>query len=578
MGTKGIADKLYGNVGADTFYYRMGDGADVIGNTKTGNEQTLFDKNDTLVLGNSKADTLLDLSSLTFTDKKNVLTITFSDNSKLTVNKTNATTPVNIHLASSHFGWEGYSAETKAADGDYNGDGYDFVYGIDEKKFKSTTSAENLQKGTLNITGAGTYVNDNNATVASYKTSYMTAEGKTESLDVAVVDARYVNSGLKNIGVDASSNTAVSLVGGVSALNVTMGSAGGTVEGGYQTKDGKFSKAFNDKFYANGSATLGTTFVLDKTSGGKDNIYDYDASRGDVLYFSSGKPSYVKYSKKSLTIGYDAKTVFVLNYTDKSKTFEDTTNIKIAYLDPTEDDPANINTETYYGWNTKDTAFSAYEKKTRDEHWNLVDGKYIYTGKNTIANEGLYGTGYTLQGDAIKDVNADYVPDSVNVDSSGVLSFQNAGDAENPGFYIDPAFDKFHIQGQAKVNGGEATTLKGGDNFTANGVTYKLANVDGNTVNGFELTYNNWTKTNKNTFVYFSDGFETENNASLGSAKSQFTLTGAISDIESVSDENNIFSKLTISASVILLSFKSRFTIKLASVVPPSYNLFNISI
>ena len=558
-GAKPSVDKLYGGSGADVFAHRVGAGADVVGNTKTTN--TLFDSEDALLLG-SNSTVSLEPSDLTFTDKKTVLTITYSDKTKFTVNKATSMTPVKIYFTDSVVSsWDGGDAYADTDSGALHGltnvtvrnQDY-FVYGIDDRKFQTNTSSTDFEKGTLAISGAGIlgYYSSvsgsgrNSQTVIEniFNTiGSMNVDGSTEEKNFAVVDVKYVSSGIKNVRVD-NDNLVVSLTGGANALNVTMGAAGGTVSGGVGAND----KALNDKFTSNGN----TVFVLDKTTGGKDVINNYNADKGDVLYFKDGKPNSVKFSAKSIVFAYDGnKSTFTI-YPPSGTTFTAATNVKIAFPVVSNNETV-ISSETYFGWDAKTTQFSAYENSVRDDQWTKpADNVYVFYGKNTGEKFGFYGTNYTLQGASIVDANNDYIPDKVAIgDENGSISFDNDNATDT---YIDPIISGFHITGTAQYNNGANMGTKyayvAGDAFYMNGVTYTLADVDGNTVNGFELSKDGWVKTADDAYVHFNYDFidvENSGKASVGSSFALFTVTGAVSDGASVGENNDVLSKFAFS-------------------------------
>ena len=541
---KADADKLYGNTGKDVFIYKKGQYTDVIGSNKVNNSS--LEAQDVIILA-SDGDSALSRDDVTFTDKKGVLTIQYngtdatSKASKLTVNLASPQTPAKIYFTNANL--SAANGGTDKIDLEENDD-Y-FVYGVDTREF--VADASGISNGSLVITGAGLH--------GAKTGAYVEMTGETATLKVATVNVNDVTSGLKNLSVTAASDTRVGIVGGITALNVTMGAGGGTVEGG-----AKNNKGLNDKIYAsteNATKSRGTIFVFNNATGGKDNVYNYDASRGDILYFEDGAPDAVKFSAKSIVFSYSGgnKSALTLN-----GTFDSTTNIAIAYGSLGAEDDINSITKTYFGWSASLKNFSDYADLVRNPQWTRpADNTYVFTGKNGVpetvegGNGNHLGTHYTLRGSSIVDADNNFIPDNVAIDRDGSLSFANTDETMS---YIDPNIGNFHVAG-VMAAGSDLHTLQAGDKFTANGVEYTLVNVENSSVNahasisGYELSKNNWVKTGNDTFVHMKATVATasdeaqQGKTSLGSNHSEFTITGALTDPSLVGDGNDVFSNLS---------------------------------
>lgn len=521
--SKPSADKLYGNTGVDYFMYKLGDGADVIGDKSKSNSS--LEAQDFLILGGGDSS-LLTRDQVTITDKKETVTIQYNNDkaSKLTITKDDAETPLKILFANS-------SLKGSGAGGAFNG--YD-VYGVDTRRFEA--DASKIGNGTLVITGAGgysdaadslkgyTYTGEEGSKLLSIKYTDPNTNS-SETLPFADVNVSNISSSLKDINVTADTDTRVNIVGGVSALNVTMGAGGGTVSGG--NNDGK---ALKDTFYSNPEAVRGTEFVIyDSLSAGADVVRNYDASKGDFIHFDTA-PDSVKVSKDSVTFSFSggnksSVTVYPKTWADSN------TNIAIAI--------GTLAAETYFGWSSSRTSFSDYDvdEFKRDPQWTKpAANTYVFTGVNKSGSS-LYGAAYTVQGALIDENPEDFRPDAITINktatANGTLVF-------NKGVYVDPNISQFHIQGNKTPANVENITdneqLGAGSTLKINDIDYILADVDGSVENGYELSYNGFVKTGDSQVVYY--GVDTQSAAAgvLGGGKTlladtpQFTLSGTITD------------------------------------------------
>ena len=476
---KASADKLYGNTGSDTFIYMEGEGADVVGNTKSGNTHTLFQENDKLILASNNSSAL-SRDNVTITDKNNTLTITLgTTKDKFTVNKLDSTTTVAIDLVSSI-----------GADGTYSLSGETFTYGMNKKQFDGTLDTK---KGVLEISGGGTEHKNENAVAT-----------------LASAELRNISSVIKSVNVTAGSDTAVYVKGDLrngNALTINMGLGGGTVEGSAKvkidskSKDSLTASGYKETFTGNKdsvildtAATKGTTFVLSSISGA-DQITNYDASRGDVIYFEDPIDNVtVIRSGKGIQFSYDGKNSVLINAKNPDENF----NVKVYGTYASGTGTATLD-GSYYGFDTKSTKLTNFASNKRDDNWSYSNGTYTYEKD---------GVEFTLTSGSLQDTDGNYIPDGVAITSDAL-------DLSGVKNYINPLVGEFHATG---------TGITEGTKFTINSVEYTLYEADGNSLNGLELTANGFVKTDSSRVVYYGT-----NNTGLDK-DALFTLTGAFAD------------------------------------------------
>ena len=222
-------DKLYGSAGSDTFVFEQGDGADIIGNTAKGQENTLYQSGDKLVIIGD-ADNIAEDGYLSFKDSKNVVTMSFKGNTsdKITINKSDTLTPVTVELRSA----------------------------LDAAAVKKITYGE-IPTG------------------VSLDSKFTTAAITSDATVGQAINLFEINSQIK--AVDGKKATVpVSIVGNAQPTTVSLGASGGTVQGGYDyTKD----KGLDDKFYGNSGSDV---FVY-SVGGGKDQIFNYEGIADSIV-------------------------------------------------------------------------------------------------------------------------------------------------------------------------------------------------------------------------------------------------------------------------------------------------------
>lgn len=234
------SDKLYGNKGSDTFIYTVGQGQDVIGNTKEKN--MLYQEHDKVAIVN---DYSFDFTDLSIKDKKTSVVVTFNGDkrSKLTINKDSADTPITFL-----FGANSDTAIESPA----------VVYG-------------ELPEGVRYVKKNGTL-------------DYTKLE-VDDTLDGEIIDSALINTQIKN--VDASNAEGyVEIIGNVNSNILKGGKAGSYLAGG----------AGNDQLYGSTEAGTYDTFVFQMQPGTKkDVIYNYDADDEiiiDTTRLEDGLPSF----------------------------------------------------------------------------------------------------------------------------------------------------------------------------------------------------------------------------------------------------------------------------------------------
>lgn len=259
------ADKFYGGAGNDIFVYSALGGKDVIYNYGDG---------DVVRLDGFNSET----QSLSFVDKNGGLTVTISDSDDTTVAKNSVLT---------------IDGKTRAASSSYG-----FVF-VDEDGAPIATHGV-LEEGVLayglNKKGA-------------QDTSILSIGGASRN---ATIDASNVSSLIKTIS--GNNTNAIYVIGNANANNISIGSGGGTIDGG-----GTAEKPTNDNLY--GVAGKAVTFVY---NGGKDVVYNYktgDKIIGESLTFSKYNGADALYvdpenNKNTLTIKYALGKVLNINGED----------------------------------------------------------------------------------------------------------------------------------------------------------------------------------------------------------------------------------------------------------------------
>ena len=234
IGGKGN-DKLYGSPSSDTFVYTVGDGQDVIGNTK--DSKTLYQAEDQIVIVGAD---IYNLSDVSIKDTKTAAIITFNGDkrSKLTVNKASVDTPLTILF--------GPSSDTALEMGGY-------LYG-------------DLPDG-VHYASKGNYTRLN----------------VDDTLDGLSLDTAQINSQI--VTVDASNAVGAVDIYGNSNNNVIKASKGGSyIAGG----------AGNDQLYGSSDESNVFEFQMQNTTK-KDVIYNYkDSDRIiiDASLLESGTPTF----------------------------------------------------------------------------------------------------------------------------------------------------------------------------------------------------------------------------------------------------------------------------------------------
>ena len=354
------ADKLFGtSSGKDTFILTgtKAGGSDVIGSSSSNG----YDKGDKVIL--SGANT----ASLTFADNlsKQNLVVTTGDKAKYTIFRPN-NTPVSIQ-----------------------GSNGTIVYGVDGENTELDSSGKTL---TIKKGSSG----------ATYAASTLAA-------------------GAKNIGVSSDVAVKLNIVGNGQANNITIGSAGGTLNGGVNG-----AKATNDNLYG---ASTGSAVVFQVDAlGGNDNVYGY--KNGDTLYINDGSNATIDFSSsnKNFKDGGIGKDI-VIPYGDGNKSKLTVKSTNETYL--------TINrggTVMHYGVDLAGTGLSVDSKKS-----SLVIG--ASAAASTYAIEG-WDNGTS------KDALRQFAPKLNTIDAS-------------------TATKKITLQGMASVSsilkgGTSATTMQGG--------------------------------------------------------------------------------------------------------------------
>lgn len=395
------ADKLYGNTGADVFVYSVGGGSDVVGNTK--DKDTMYTAADKIVIVDSSITADNAENYLGFKDAKSSLTLTFKGDkkSKLTINKDAAETPVTIEL-------------------------------------RSELGGSVLKTVTHNTAIDGVALSSNYATA----TVSSVASG-------AVIDASALNSQIKTIDATAAT-VPVHLIGNMLATSISLGSGGGTAQGGYDYVN---DKGFDDKMYGGDGADV---FVY-SLGGGKDQINNFNGKTdkivlqgiGDITTIpTTGDISYAeKGSNLVLTINGNGKkgTLTINNPNGQVKIYKDT-DLNNPILEN------GVELPDYTGYNKNKTAVTL----------GASESESTAAASKTISID-LIGEGYS---NGIKEIDA-----SVFVGKSSLVGNGNAN-------AIKSAIGGGTVDGGS---GAKATGDKLYGNVGADTFIYKLTSVGGGT-------------------------------------------------------------------------------------------------
>ena len=226
------ADKIYGGAGADTYVYYANGGKD-----------NIYNYGDTDVI---EITGYTETQSLSFVDKAGALTITLSDSADSTVSKNSVLT---------------IDGKTRAGD---TLAGFTIAYVDDEGS--STVKSY----GKMDGYGYGT-----NAKSGKEDTTLLTVSSGVSN---STIDVNWISSTIKNIDATGVSKS-LYIKGNANATTASIGSGGGTLEGGYDSSKGK---AVADNLYGTTTAGKAVTFVV---NGGKDTFYNF--KNGDNIVFDT---------------------------------------------------------------------------------------------------------------------------------------------------------------------------------------------------------------------------------------------------------------------------------------------------
>lgn len=246
------ADKIYGGTGADVFVYAPNAGKDTFYNYQTINEDA--ESEEEVVGANDVIQVSLgEGQSMSFVDKNGGLTITISDPNNADVAKNSVLTI------------DGKSAS--AAGGFILTDGTnETVYGVLPDEVGYGLKSGKTDSSTLTLGGG--------------------ASGD--------VNVNLISSNVKNIS--AANEGAVYITGNGNANAITIGSGGGTIDGGFG------AKATADKIFGTSSGAV--TYVFDGVNGGKDTFGDakltqYNYKKGDSIVLTNATFNETMLAEKS---------------------------------------------------------------------------------------------------------------------------------------------------------------------------------------------------------------------------------------------------------------------------------------
>ena len=541
------ADKFYGSKGTDIFVYTLGDGKDQISDGKAG-ATTKFGANDIIVLGSANADELLTKDSVYITDNKNVVTVQLGTDTKkgtLTIIKEATDTPIKFVLTKD-------SDTALAVASSLAGDGLDSTkagkdYTVYEYGLSNDTLVTDLtDKGVLNIAG----------------TQNLTAE-ELEGAEyplVGVVNTKDISSAIKNVGVGGTAGDTLSLyvVGNNNANSISLGAGGGTIDGSY-SKDSKGKiKATADKYYGGSGADVFMYNTLadgDNDVGGKDIIYNYEPGKDAIRINSTDDIRDFKYSEKNIVFNFngakpsskgnvltiqgingnanslpsDTQISFIVGEDGKTSVqtftfFDKKSTTKIEQLSEVKN-PWTAYIE-YNAASEKGTAWTPTLDAAELNVWHYTSNDWTNNGLNfTIMNVADHYANTVPTGHIDVDVNVTGIrPVGVSVEEPGgtVIDVTQVRSSEGKDASIvgmlnisDFLFNKdtklgaegVHIKGinlrydtLGVYNDEDVASVSGkGD--------YRLANLDGDTTNGYELLKMNdsWQLNDRNMWIYDGD-------------------------------------------------------------------------
>ncbi len=223
-----------------------------------------------------------------------------------------------------------------------DGGGADVIYNFDGKKdrvvldgVKSLASSAvkasatkvdvTIGKGKLtfdNPNGEIKFVNENGAELYSMGVNFPTGVGYNPKKTAVTIGSAASNVGTIDLSspkylstvkeVNASEyDGAIKIVGNGQANVLTAGKGGSTLNGGYALDNKGDPKATADKLYGGSDADI---FIWDASTGGGDQIFNYDQSQGDIISIT-GSAAVNKNSFKdggktvTLTVGKQKLTV-----------------------------------------------------------------------------------------------------------------------------------------------------------------------------------------------------------------------------------------------------------------------------
>ena len=552
-------DKFYGSAGKDIFIYELGDGKDAISDSKSGTT-TKFSSNDVLIIGSGDDNSIISTDDIYITDNGAVVAIQLGTDAKkgsFTIYKDDANTPLTIYRTKNSNTALALAASIESDDLPTTSSDFEiYNYGLNNE---SLISAQ-INGKALSITDLGDGVTLGGK---GYKgTLPAVANVKLKNISSAIT-----NVGVTYTGTDVSlyivgNNNANSISLGAGGGTVDGGYSSDAKGKIKATADKYYGGTGADVFeFTNLTASDAAGKTYDIV--GKDVLYNYDPGNDAIHVNSLDDIKAVKYNEKTVVLTFSGSTTKSKNNVLTIQGIKDSaakipTDTQITFIVGSGTDTT---VHTYTGFDKKTTAslsdltevinpwtaYVKYESETANTVWSGTDNKgnlnlWHYTGStdhwpynnlkftiNNVSDHYYYDPESIKSGKAI-DVNVNVAgirPVGVSVEEPGghnIIEVQTAiyGEGKNAVTKGVLDFTDFWFNSKTEV-GKNGVHIKGIEpTYNASGIydkienvvsvgsgsdyrgEFRLANLDGDSTNGYELLKTNdyWDLTKDNKWFF----------------------------------------------------------------------------